>query len=102
MLERDVESRFRKAVEACGCRCLKFVSPGFAGVPDRIVLIPGGKICFVELKAPGKRERPRQRYVQGLLRKMGFEVFSSVDDKRLPEVVARIRGMAECGREVRE
>lgn len=88
MLEKDVESRFRKAVEACGCRCLKFVSPGFAGVPDRIVLIPGGKICFVELKAPGKRERPRQVYVQGLLRKLGFTVFSSVDDRKIPEVAA--------------
>ena len=99
MHEKDIESRFKKAVDAYGCKCLKFVSPGFTGVPDRIVLIPGGKICFVELKAPGKKERPRQRYVQDLLRKMGFEVFSSVDDKKLPEVVTRICGMAG---EVRE
>lgn len=102
MLERDVESRFKREVEKYGCRCLKFVSPGCTGVPDRIVLIPGGMVCFVELKAPGKAERPRQEYVQGMLRKMGFTVFSSVDDKRLPEAVARIRAMAESGREVRE
>ena len=88
MLERTIESRFKKAVES-------FVSPGCSGVPDRIVLIPGGKICFVELKAPGKTERPRQMYVQGQLRKLGFTVFSSVDDKRLAETVRQIRLMAE-------
>lgn len=88
MLEKDVESRFKHEVEKHGCMCLKFVSPGFTGVPDRIVLIPGGRICFVELKAPGKKERPRQRYVQGLLRKLGFTVFSSVDDRKIPEVTA--------------
>ncbi len=100
MLERDVESRFKSEVEKYGCRCLKFVSPGFTGVPDRIVLIPGGRICFVELKAPGKKERPRQRYVQDLLRKLGFTVFSSVDEKRIHEVAAWCAG--EAMREVRE
>ena len=95
MLERTIESRFKKAVESFGCRCLKFVSPGCSGVPDRIVLIPGGKICFVELKAPGKTERPRQMYVQGQLRKLGFVVFSSVDDKGLAETVQQIRLMAD-------
>lgn len=98
MRERDVEAKFKHEVEKHGCRCLKFVSPGFTGVPDRIVLIPGGKICFVELKAPGKTERPRQRYVQDLLRRMGFIVFSSVDDSKIREVTAWCARQA--GREV--
>ena len=54
MNEKDIESRFRKAVKDAGGLALKFVSPGYSGVPDRIVLMPRGMMCFVELKAPGK------------------------------------------------
>ena len=78
MRERDVERLLRRRTEALGCMCLKFVSPGFAGVPDRIVLLPTGQAIFVELKAPGKTERPLQRYAQGRIRDLGFMVFSSV------------------------
>ena len=79
MSEKDIERKLKKRVEAMGCLCLKFESPGFTGVPDRIILMPGGEVFFVELKAPGKKERPRQRYVQDQLRKLGFIVISSVD-----------------------
>lgn len=98
MLEKTVELKLKRAVEALGCRCLKFVSPGCAGVPDRIVLIPGGRICFVETKAPGKKERPRQEYVQACLRGLGFTVFSSVDDGRIDEVAAWCAREAVRGR----
>ena len=60
MNERDIEARFRKAVKDAGGLALKFISPGYAGVPDRIVLMPGGMMCFVELKAPGEKMRPLQ------------------------------------------
>ena len=89
MLERDVERRLKKRVEAMGCRCLKFESPGYTGVPDRIILVPGGLIAFAELKAPGRKERPRQVWVQQELRKMGFKVFSTVDSTEKIEGVAR-------------
>ena len=87
MLERDIEQKLRVGVKRLGGLCLKFVSPGFIGVPDRIILLPGAVMAFVELKAPGKRERPRQDYVQGLLRRFGFTVFSAVDS---PEKVKTI------------
>lgn len=77
--ERDLERKLYKALKSAGCLPLKFESPGYTGVPDRIVLIPGGRIAFVEMKAPGKRERPRQVIVQRIFRSMGFTVFSSVD-----------------------
>lgn len=51
-LERDIERKLRKRVEARGGHCLKFTSPSSAGVPDRIVLLPGGRVIFVELKRP--------------------------------------------------
>ena len=79
MLEKDIERHLRDGVRAMDGLCLKFVSPGFTGVPDRVVLMPGGRICFVELKRPGQRERQRQAFVQSRLRKLGFTVFSSVD-----------------------
>ena len=79
MLEREIESKLRQPIKQLGGLCLKLVCPGFIGVPDRLILLPGGRVVFVELKAPGKKERPRQVYVHGLLRRLGFTVFSSVD-----------------------
>ena len=61
MLERDVERRLVQAVRASGGLALKFVSPGMAGVPDRIILFPGGRAAFCEVKAPGRKPRPLQR-----------------------------------------
>ena len=53
----------------------KFVSPGYDGMPDRIVLLPGGRMAFVEIKAPGKVPRPLQEARHRMLRKLGFKVF---------------------------
>ena len=68
------------------------VCPGFTGVPDRMILLPGAYIIFVELKKPGKKERKRQLYVQGLLRKLGFEVYSAVNTyEQIDRITARCR-----------
>lgn len=94
MLESYYENKLRVSVQALGhgVKCLKFESPGFTGVPDRIILLPGGKVIFVEMKQPGQKERKRQKYVQGLLRDLGFEVFSSVDSlERIAVVVERCK-----------
>lgn len=56
-----------------GCLALKLVS-SITGLPDRLVLLPGGRVWFVEFKAPGGRVSPRQRTVHALLRRMGFRV----------------------------
>lgn len=91
MLESSLESKFRKRIKALGhgVLCLKFVSPGFTGVPDRIILLPGAHVVFVELKQRGEKERKRQSYVQGLLLKLGFPVFSAVDrEEKVDAVVA--------------
>lgn len=57
MLENYYENKLRTSVQKLGngARCLKFESPGFTGVPDRIILLPGAKVIFVELKRPGKK-----------------------------------------------
>ena len=82
MLEKKVEQHLRDSVRALGGWCLKLVCPGFTGMPDRLILIPGGVMCFAETKRPGQTERQRQAFVQSRLRKMGFTVFSSVDSWR--------------------
>lgn len=79
MLEKEIERHLRDGVKALGGWCLKLTCPGFTGMPDRLILLPGGSMCFVELKRPGEVERQRQLFVQKRLRKMGFVVFSAVD-----------------------
>ena len=60
MREKDIERKLTKAVKDMGGLAPKFVSPGFDGVPDRLVLLPEGKLAFVELNAEGKKLRPLQ------------------------------------------
>ena len=96
MLEKDIERRLRGEVKKIGGLCLKWESPGYTGVPDRIILLPGGRIFFAELKAPGKRERPRQKIVQAILRRLGFTVFESVDSLgKVREVIQKCREAIE-------
>ena len=75
MNEREIERKFVKAVKAYGGLALKFVSPGFDGVSDRLVLLPGGRIAFIELKAPGKEMRPLQVRRKRQLEKLGFLIY---------------------------
>lgn len=51
MHEKTIEAYLRKRVKAVGGLCIKFTSPSLIGVPDRIVVMPGGKVHFVELKS---------------------------------------------------
>jgi hypothetical protein len=75
MRENEIEATLVKAVKAVGGVCWKFTSPGTAGVPDRIVLMPSGRIGFVEVKAPGETPRPLQRLRIRTLRRLGFKAF---------------------------
>lgn len=75
MRENEIERHLRVSVKKMGGMAVKFVSPGFNGVPDRIVLLPGKKIAFVELKAPGKKPRPLQIKRMRQLECLGFPVF---------------------------
>lgn len=75
MRERDIERRLVRAIQKLGGLCPKWVSPGWDGVPDRIVLLPEGHIAFVELKAPGEKPRPLQVRRKRQLESLGFKVY---------------------------
>lgn len=75
MRESDVEKAFVDAVRAAGGQAMKFTSQTMNGVPDRLVLLLGGKCAFVELKAPGKQMRLLQRKRRQQLQSLGFPVF---------------------------
>lgn len=75
MREKEIEQKLVTEVKRCGGICPKFVSPGFDGMPDRLVLLPEGRFAFVEVKAPGEKPRPLQNARHNLLRKLGFSVY---------------------------
>ncbi len=91
MREKTIEQHLVKAVKNSGGIAPKLVSPGFDGIPDRLVLLPGGKIGFVEVKAPGKEPRPLQVARHGLLRRLGFKVYVLDDPKQIGGILDEIR-----------
>jgi len=86
MREKEVEAALVKAAKKRNGVALKFVSPGLSGVPDRLVLLPDGKIGFIELKAPGKKMRLLQEKRKSQLERLGFLVFC-LDNKEEVEVM---------------
>ena len=80
--EQIIESKLTKEVKKRGGLCLKFISPNYAGVPDRLILLVIAKIAFVEVKAPGKKPRRLQIKRHEELRQLGFRVYvlDNVDD----------------------
>ena len=75
MREKDIEKKLVQAMKNMGGIAPKLVSPGFDGMPDRLLLLPGGRIAFAELKAPGKAPRPLQEVRIRQLRGLGFRVY---------------------------
>lgn len=86
MRESEIEAALKKAAKKRNGVAFKFVSPGLSGVPDRLVLLPIGKIGFIELKAPGKKLRKLQEKRKRQLEALGFLVFC-LDSKEEVEVV---------------
>ena len=73
--ERDIERRLVSEARERGGMAVKLASPGIDGLPDRVVLMPDGKMAFVELKAPGRKPRPVQRVRIRQLVAMGYGVY---------------------------
>ena len=92
MREREIEEKLRVESQKRGGLAMKFVSPGLVGVPDRIVILPQGKLGFVELKSPG--DKPRKIQVRRIeqLKKLGFLVYVLDDKEKIGEILDDIQG----------
>lgn len=75
MREKAIEHHLVMETEKIGGKALKFVSPSFAGMPDRLILLADGKMGFVEVKAPGQKPRPLQLKRHAMLQRLGYQVF---------------------------
>ncbi len=91
MREKSTEKKLVSAVKGMGGIAPKFTSPGFDGMPDRIVLLPGGRMAFVEAKAPGKKPRPLQEARHRLLRGLGFKVYVLDNESQIGGIIDEIR-----------
>jgi len=90
MLEKEIEAKLRTKIDQIGGWALKFASPGTAGVPDRIVLLPYGELVFVELKAPGRQLRPLQLKRKRQLEGLGFKVYVVDSNKALDRFLQEV------------
>lgn len=91
MREKTLEQKFRAAVKTAGGLAVKFTSPGFDGVPDRLALLPDGKMAFVEVKAPGEKPRPLQLARHRQLRQLGFKVYVLDDEEQIGGIIDEIQ-----------
>ena len=95
MTEKELELMLVKEVRRRGGRAFKFISPGINGVPDRLVLLLGGKAGFVEVKAPGKKMRPNQIKRKNELESLGFLVYCLDNPEQIGGVVDAIERKKE-------
>jgi hypothetical protein len=86
--EKVTEAYLMDEIKKLGGKAYKFVSPGETGVPDRLCILPGGKVFFVETKSEGKESTPKQKQQQKRMSDLGCRVYSDVDTKaRVREVI---------------
>ena len=90
MREKVIEHHLVMETEKAGGKALKFVSPSFAGMPDRLVLLADGKMGFVEVKALGQKPRPLQLKRHAMLRRLGYKVFVLDAITEIPGVLETI------------
>lgn len=91
MREKAIEQQLRTTVKGMGGIALKFISPGMSGVPDRLVLLPGKHLAFVEVKALGMQMRPLQAKRKRQLEALGFSVYCIDHPDRIGCVLDEIR-----------
>lgn len=95
MREKQIEQKLVQEVRKVGGICPKFTSLGFAGMPDRLILLPHGRFAFAELKAPGQKPRPLQAARHKLLVRLGFRVYVIDSPEQIEKIIAEIGGDAE-------
>ena len=90
MREKHIEQKLVKAVNESGGICPKLISPGTDGMPDRMILMPEGRIGFVEVKVPGKKLGRLQAKRHRQIHRLGFKVFVLDDSEKIPEIIREV------------
>ena len=90
MREKEIEHHLVMETRRAGGMALKFVSPSFSGMPDRLGLLGDGKMGFVEVKAPGQKPRPLQLRRHAMLRRLGYQIFVLDAMEDIPAVLKAI------------
>lgn len=91
MLEKEIEKALVLAVRKHKGIAPKLTSPANAGMPDRLIILPPGKVCFVELKAPGKKPRPLQVRQMERLTQLGCMVRVIDHPDQIQELIHEIQ-----------
>ena len=87
MRERDVESYLVKKMAGLGIQCVKYVPDQLPGMPDRLCLLPGGMVLWVELKTKGGRLSELQKYRHQWLRSLGHQVEIVWNKEQVDELI---------------
>ena len=90
MSESKLERRLVREVERIRGRAPKWVSTGNRGVPDRLVILPGGRTIYVEMKAPGKPLEPLQARWAKILRNMGHQVYKIDSNEDIDKFIIEV------------
>ena len=72
--EKVLEAELRERCKALGWMCIKLTSQYQRGLPDRLILMPGGRVCFAEIKTTGKKPTALQKVTHERLRALGYRV----------------------------
>jgi len=90
--EKTIEQKLVREVKALGGLAVKLISPSYDGMPDRLVLLPGGKMAFVEVKVPGMKPRPLQIKRHVMLQQLGFKIYVLDDVRQIQQIISEIMG----------
>ena len=93
MREKSIEQKLVREVKAAGGVCPKLVCPGYDGMPDRMVLLPDGRLGFVEVKAPGKKPRLLQTARHQMLERLCYKVYVLDDPEQIGGILNDIGQM---------
>lgn len=92
MRESEIEKTLTLEVKKRGGLALKFISPGMSGVPDRLIMMKGGRLAFIELKAPKNKMRLLQIKRKRQLEALGFLVYCIDNKEQIGGVIDGIEG----------
>ncbi len=91
MLEKELEKKLVAKVKKLGGKAFKFVSPGNAGVPDRLVILPGNKIGFAEMKRPGGKTKKLQDKQINFIKSLKCFVMVVDSEEKIDRFIERLQ-----------